>query len=113
MVFINNGQEEITAEVATKFVTAQWGTDSTLETVSDTGLGTAVADTDNTVTKQISNNTIQTIHNTGVLEGNGSTLVEFANKSSTGTLNRKTTVPLVKDNTKRIVSTTTVYIDYS
>ena len=113
MVIISNGQSEITAQIATVFSTGQWGTDDTLESTSDTGLGAPIGDSDNSVTVQTTGQTIQTVHNLGVLESNGSTLVEFANKSATGTITRSTTVPIEKDNTKRVVTTSTFYITYS
>ena len=113
MVIILEGQEELTQAIADKFATAQWGTDGTLENVTDTGLISPVSGTDNAVTKQIINNTIQVVHNTGALEGDGNTFREYTVKTSSKNVNRKTTVELAKTDKKRVIATTNFYTSYN
>jgi len=110
MVFLEQGGETVRDLIAVALTTGQYGDDSTTESASDTGLISPIASSSQTLSVTKSGLTIETVHELDSVTSNGETLAEFALDTSTQSLTRVTTTPLIKDNTKEVVTTSIIYI---
>jgi len=89
----------------------QLGTDSTAPTEGDTGLGTAVAATQQSLTASKSDKQITLSYELDSTTGNGNTYAEFENTVSTGTnFNRVTFAGIQKTSAMEIQASTTIFI---
>ena len=89
----------------------QLGTDSTAPTEGDTGLGTAVAATQQSLTASTSDKQVVFSYELNSVTGNGNTYAEFENTVSSGTnFNRVTFAGIQKTSAIEIQASTTVFI---
>lgn len=110
MVILNEGLEEIASRLAVDITQGQWGTDTTLATANDTGLGTAVAATLLTLdSKTASGNSVNFTHTTPSTAGNGNSLAEFELRFDNGdSLNRSVGGSFSKTNSFDVTTITIV-----
>lgn len=77
-MIIDEGLNEIATRIASDITKGQWGTGTTAEAATDTGLETAVAATLLTLTAATaSGNSAQFVHELSSALGNSNTLTEF------------------------------------
>ena len=89
----------------------QMGTDSTAPTEGDTGLGTAVAVTQQSLTSSTSDKQVVLSYELSSVTGNSNTYTEFENTISSGTnFNRVTFAGIQKTSAIEIQVSTTVFI---
>lgn len=110
MVILEQAGLDIRDAVSDILITGEYGSDGTTESESDTGLGTPIPATSQTLSKTSSNLTITLTHDLDSVTGNGNTLREFALQTSTQDFNRTTTTELTKDNTKEVVTTSVLFV---
>jgi hypothetical protein len=113
MVFINNGQVEITDAIAALMIQGQWGSDGTIATEGDSGLISPIAATQLATQVTKTQTSIQVIHTTLSTIGNGSTFQEFALQSNTIDLVRSTVTAISKTADKDIIVTATINVSYN
>ena len=109
MVLLDEGMEKLATEVASLLSQGQWGTDTTLPSPADTGLGTAVAATLKDLDTNVSGSSIQTTHTTTSTDANGSDLTEYEIRFSNGdSLNRVLSAAISKAASSEVITMTTV-----
>lgn len=84
MVILNEGKNKIRDLIGGALNDGQVGTGSTSVTVSDTGLETPLAGTDNPLTITYGNKIVNTRYTLLSTEGNGNTLYEYVARFTTG-----------------------------
>lgn len=77
MVLLDEGLDELATQFGPLIAFGQWGTGTALPTPSDTGLGSAVAETKLAPSATASGNSVQFLHEVNSTLGNGFALVEF------------------------------------
>ena len=113
MVIHEDGQNKITTLIATSFDQGQYGTDDTLESVTDTGLIAPVASSDKPLSGLVSGNSFQLIHDLEAADANDVTLQEFTVKIDGDSVNRLTTFPIEKTVRKEVTTSVNWAIRYN
>lgn len=112
MVIVNDGLAEIVSAVEALIDSGAYGTGTTTVSETDTTVEGKLNDTDNTVSVSSASGSISVVHTTSSTEGNGSTLGNFGlEDSDTTLLTHNNVTPIVKNSTKEIVTTTTIFVD--
>lgn len=109
MVLLNEGLEEAATQFGGLITKGQWGTGTADPAFTDTGLGSAIPDTLNSVGSAVSGRTVQFTHTTATTEGNGYALTEYELRFANGdSLNRVLTAGINKDSSYQIQTITSV-----
>jgi hypothetical protein len=111
MTITTTGKNAIRDLINTNKDYGELGTDSTAPLETDTGLGTAVAATQQSLTSSTSDKQIVLAYELNSVTGNGNTYQEFQNTLSSGTnFNRVTFAGVQKTSAIEIQVNTTIFI---
>ena len=110
MVLTTTGKNEIRDAIDSALSQGQMGTDTTAASPADTGLGSAVASTLQSLTTTKTDKQITVNYELNSTTGNGNTLTEYENRTSSGNLNRVTFAGIAKTSDLEVNVVTTLFI---